>query len=48
MFEAMEKLPCTAVGMWPFPAETFPPNPNPWLISDNTATVRPGLFLLRV
>lgn len=47
-FEAMEKLPCTAVGMWLFPAEAFPPNPNPWLISYNMTALRPGLLLFQV
>ncbi len=50
MFEAMEKLPCTAIGMWLFRflAEAFPPPAIPQLISFNMAAVRPGLFLFQV
>ena len=48
MFEAMEKLPCTAIGMWLFPAEAFPPPANLQLISFNMAAVHPGLFLFQV
>ena len=48
MFEAMEKLPCTAIGMWLFPAEAFPPPTIPQLLAFNLSTVRPSLLLLRV
>ncbi|KAL2146622.1 hypothetical protein VTI28DRAFT_3121 [Corynascus sepedonium] len=48
IFEAMEKLPCTAIGMWLFPAEAFPPPTNPQLLSFNLSAVRPGLLLFEV
>ena len=47
MFEMMEKLPCTAIGMWLFPAEVFPEPPVPHLPSFKVA-IRPGLLLFQV
>ena len=41
MFEAMEKQPCTAIGMWLFPLEAFPPPTIPQLLSFNLSAVRP-------
>ena len=48
IFEVMEKLPCTAIGMWLFPAEAFPPPTNPQLLSFNLSAVRPSLLLFQV
>lgn len=46
VFEAMEKVPCTAIGWWLFPAEALQP------VDDRgvsfRASVRPGLFLFDV
>lgn len=47
MFEAMEKLPCTAIGMWLFPVEAFPPPTIPQLLSFNLSAVRPSLLLFQ-
>ncbi|KAH6641879.1 hypothetical protein F5144DRAFT_482231 [Chaetomium tenue] len=46
--ELMEKLPCTAVGMWLFPADAFKEFTCPEFFSFNVAGVRPGLFLFEV
>lgn len=50
MFEMMEKLPCTAIGMWLFPAEAFRQDVSPQLPFPcfNVAAFRPGLFLFQV
>lgn len=48
MFEAMEKLPCTAVGMWLFLAKDFPEPVNPQLGLFDISAVRPGLLLFEV
>ncbi|KAH6838346.1 hypothetical protein B0I37DRAFT_387563 [Chaetomium sp. MPI-CAGE-AT-0009] len=47
-FELMEKLPCTAVGMWTFPPDAFKEFINPSLFCFNVSGVRPGLFLFQV
>lgn len=48
-FEEMERLPCTAVGMWVFPVEAFkePTVPRRFCF-DMSAAGRPGLFLFQV
>ena len=48
LFEAMERLPCTAIGMWLFPAEAFPQLTQTQTFTFDISTVRPGLFLFRV
>ncbi|KAL2173261.1 uncharacterized protein P884DRAFT_265207 [Thermothelomyces heterothallicus CBS 202.75] len=48
IFEAMEKLPCTAIGMWLFPAEAFPPPTFAQPLSFNLSAVRPSLLLFHV
>ena len=49
VFEVMEKLPCTAVGLWLFPAEAFPQPFIPQLNASNMAAAgRPELFLFQV
>ncbi|KAK3293708.1 uncharacterized protein B0H64DRAFT_327382 [Chaetomium fimeti] len=48
IFEAMEQLPCTAIGMWLFPAKAFPPPTIPQLLSFNLSAVRPSLLLFEV
>ena len=49
VFGAMEKLPCTAVGMWLFPADAFPQPFNPRLNAFNMgAAARPEVFLFWV
>ena len=48
MLEAMEKLPCTAIGMWLFPAEAFREPTNPQRVCFDVRTARPGLFLFEV
>ncbi len=48
MFAAMEKLPCTAIGMWLFPAEAFPEPIESRARTFNMGAVRPGLFLFQV
>jgi hypothetical protein len=48
MFEVMEKLPCTAIGMWLLPAEAFPPPTIVQLLSFNLSAVRPSLLLFQV
>ncbi len=46
IFEAMEKVPCTAVGWWLFSAEALQPVDSQGLTF--RAAVRPGLFLFDV
>ncbi len=49
VYEAMEKLPCTAVGLWLFPAEAVPQPFDPRTNTYNLAAVaRPELFLFHV
>ncbi|KAK3291058.1 uncharacterized protein B0H64DRAFT_349857 [Chaetomium fimeti] len=48
MLEAMEKLPCTAIGMWLFPPEAFKEPTNPQRVCFDVRTTRPGLFLFEV
>lgn len=48
MFEQMEKLPCTAVGMWLFPADAFKESTEPDMFHFNVSSVRPGLFLFNL
>lgn len=46
--ESMERLPCTAIGLWLFPAEAFKqPTYSPRLLFD-LSPARPGLFLFEV
>ncbi len=50
LFEMMEKLPCTAIGMWLFPVEVFPEPPEPpaRYVPSFKVAVRPGLLLFQV
>ncbi|KAH6636525.1 hypothetical protein F5144DRAFT_182956 [Chaetomium tenue] len=48
IFEAMEKLPCTAIGMWLFPAEAFPPPTIAHMLSFDLSALRPSLLLFQV
>ena len=48
MLEAMEQLPCTAVGMWLFPAEAFNKPIDLQRVCFDARTARPGLFLFEV
>ncbi|KAH6844720.1 hypothetical protein B0I37DRAFT_327466 [Chaetomium sp. MPI-CAGE-AT-0009] len=48
MLEVMEKLPCTAIGMWLFPAEVFKEPTNSQRVCFDVRTARPGLFLFEV
>ena len=48
MLEAMKKLPCTAIGMWLFPAEAFKEPTIPHRLCFDVRTARPGLFLFEV
>jgi len=46
--ESMERLPCTAIGLWLFPAEAFKqPTYSPRLLFD-LSPAPPGLFLFEV
>ena len=47
-FENMERLPCTAIGLWLFPAEAFKEPTVPRRFCYNLSPVRPGLFLFEV
>ncbi len=46
MFERMERLPCTAIGMWLFPAEAFGEPTNVRKAVFDMSAVNPGLFCL--
>ncbi len=50
LFETMEKLPCTAIGMWLFPVEVFPKPAEPPVSYRPSfkVAVRPGLLLFQV
>ncbi len=48
MLEVMEKLPCTAIGMWLFPVEAFKEPTVPHRVCFDVRTARPGLFLFEV
>ena len=48
MLERMEKLPCTAIGMWLFPAEAFKDPFIPRRFCFDLREARPGLFLFEV
>ena len=48
MLESMEKLPCTAIGMWLFPAEAFGVSFIPRRFCFDVRDARPGLFLFEV
>ena len=48
MLEEMEKLPCTAIGMWLFPTEAFKEPTIPHRVCFDVRTARPGLFLFDV
>ncbi|KAK3293765.1 uncharacterized protein B0H64DRAFT_405422 [Chaetomium fimeti] len=45
MFARMERLPCTAIGMWLFPAEAFNEPTVPHRSCFDASAVRPGLIL---
>ena len=47
-FEAMERLPCTAIGLWLFPAEAFKEPTVPRRFCFDLSPVRPQLFLFEV
>ena len=47
-FERMERLPCTAIGMWLFPAEAFGELTDVRQVAFDMSAVRPGLFLFDV
>ncbi|KAL2014984.1 hypothetical protein VTK56DRAFT_6634 [Thermocarpiscus australiensis] len=47
-FETMEKVPCTAIGMWLFPADAFKEHTIPQRNCFDVSAVRPGLFLFEV
>lgn len=47
-FENMERLPCTAIGLWLFPAEAFKEPTVPQRFCYDLSPVRPGLFLFEV
>ena len=44
-FERMERLPCTAVGMWLFPTRAFEKMANPRRMCFDASAARPGLIL---
>jgi hypothetical protein len=46
--ELMERLPCTAVGMWLFPPDAFKEFATLSMFSFNVTGIRPGLFLFDV
>jgi hypothetical protein len=48
MFEQMEKVPWTAVGMWPASADAFEKSTDPDMLYFNVSGVCPGLFLLNL
>lgn len=48
LFLEMEKLPCTAIGMWLIEAEAFPPPTHPQYHAFDLSALRPGLLLFRV
>ncbi len=48
MLERMERLPCTAVGMWLFPVEVFKDPFIPRRFCFDVRDARPGLFLFEV
>ncbi|KAK4150792.1 hypothetical protein C8A00DRAFT_36580 [Chaetomidium leptoderma] len=47
-FERMERLPCTALGMWLFPAEALKEPTIVQRLYFDVSAVRPGLFLFEV
>lgn len=47
-FERMERLSCTAIGMWLFPAEAFGKPTDVRQIAFDMSAVKPGLFLFDV
>jgi hypothetical protein len=47
-FEEMERLPCTAVGMWLFPSEAFKEPTDAQRNCFDVSAVRPGLILFEV
>ncbi|KAH6618340.1 hypothetical protein B0J18DRAFT_276327 [Chaetomium sp. MPI-SDFR-AT-0129] len=48
MFKAMEKLPCTTIGMWLFPAEALPEPTQPRIHAFDLSALRPSLLLFQV
>ncbi|KAH6612914.1 hypothetical protein B0J18DRAFT_460782 [Chaetomium sp. MPI-SDFR-AT-0129] len=48
VFLEMEKLPCTAIGMWLMEAEAFPPPTDRRFHTFNLSSIRPGLLLFQV
>ncbi len=47
-FERMERLPCTAIGLWLFPAEAFGEPTDVKQVVFDMSAVKPGLFLFDV
>lgn len=47
-FEMMEKFPCTAIGMWLFPADAFRERIAPPRNCFDVSAVQPGLFLFEL
>ena len=48
MLEVMEKLPCTAIRMWLFPAEAFKEPTDLRRFCFDVRAASPGLFLFEV
>lgn len=47
-FRMMQKVPCTAMGIWLFPPGAFQKPTNPGRFCFDVSAVRPGLFLFEV